>query len=70
MLQLMNQKEEYWKKKFDREQVSRRLAEERYRNAVSLFRVTQIPKSNARARLPVTWRHLPYYRWILRNQHR
>ncbi len=33
-IELMNQKEEYWKKKFDREQVARRLAEEKYRNAV------------------------------------
>jgi collagen type IV alpha-3-binding protein len=34
-IELMNQKEDYWRKKFDREQVARRLAEDKYRNAVS-----------------------------------
>lgn len=41
-IELMNQKEEYWKKKFDREQVSRRLAEERYRNAMDFAQPAQI----------------------------
>ena len=40
--QLMNQKEEYWKKKFDREQVARRLAEERYRNTVGIFSIAYL----------------------------
>lgn len=38
----MNQKEDYWKKKFDREQVARRLVEEKYRNAADFAQPAQI----------------------------
>jgi len=44
-IELMNQKEEYWKKKFDREQVARRLAEERYRNTMDFAQPARTEQS-------------------------